>query len=91
MQTLVLDTGGVYPPGVAPTVVIGAVSAATAVAHVWPFIQSSIAAYAFTTVAVFQGRVWLGGGQLLTWTGTGASYGNVGYDDFLCRPTLRHR
>jgi hypothetical protein len=32
---------------------------------------------------VFQGRVWLGGGPLLTWTGTGASTGNVGYDDFL--------
>lgn len=64
-------------------VVIGSGSGATAIAHVWPFITSSIAAYAFTTLAVFQGRVWLGGGQLLTWTGTGATYGNVGYDDFL--------
>lgn len=66
-----------------PTVTIGAGSAAAASAHVWPFINSSIAAYAFTTIAVFQGRVWLGGGPLLTWTGTGASFGNVGYDDFL--------
>ncbi len=66
-----------------PSVVIGAGTGATAIAHVWPFINSSIAAYAFTTVAVFQGRVWLGGGPLLTWTGTGATYGNVGYDDFL--------
>lgn len=66
-----------------PAVIIGAGTGATAIAHVWPFINSSIVGYAFTTVAVFQGRVWLGGGQLLTWTGTGASYGNVGYDDFL--------
>jgi hypothetical protein len=64
-------------------VVIGSGSGATAIAHVWPNIVSSIAAYAYTTLAVFQGRVWLGGGPLLTWTGTGASYGNVGYDDFL--------
>jgi hypothetical protein len=64
-------------------VIIGSGSGATAIAHVWPFINSSIAAYAFTTLAVFQGRVWLGGGALLTWTGTGATYGNVAYDDFL--------
>ena len=64
-------------------VVIGSGSGATAIAHVWPFINSSIVGDAFTTIAVFQGRVWLGGGNLLTWTGTGASYGDVGYDDFL--------
>jgi hypothetical protein len=64
-------------------VFIGSGSGAAADAHVWPFINSSIASYAFTTIAVFQGRVWLGGGPLLTWTGTGASYGNVAYDDFL--------
>ena len=64
-------------------VVIGSGSGATAIAHVWPFINSSIAGYQFTTLAVFQGRVWLGGGPLLTWTGTGASFGNVAYDDFL--------
>jgi hypothetical protein len=66
-----------------PNVVIGSGSGATAIAHVWPFIVSSIAAYAYTTIAVFQGRVWLGGGPLLTWSGTGATYGNVAYDDFL--------
>jgi hypothetical protein len=64
-------------------VVIGSGSGATAIAHVFPFINSSIVGDAFTTIAVFQGRVWLGGGNILTWTGTGASYGNVGYDDFL--------
>ena len=66
-----------------PAVIIGSGSGATAEAHVWPFINSSIAGYQFTTIAVFQGRVWLGGGPLLTWSGTGASYGNVAYDDFL--------
>ena len=68
-----------------PAVIIGTGSSdpATAEAHVWPFINSSIAGYQFTTLAVFQGRVWLGGGPLLTWTGTGASFGNVAYDDFL--------
>ena len=74
---LTLTNAGLYPPGVTPTVVIGAVSAATAIAHVWPFIPAG------TTLAVFQSRVWLAGGQLLQWTGTGATYGNVGYDDFL--------
>lgn len=64
-----------------PAVVIGSGSGAAAIAHVWPFITSTT--NPFTTVAVFQGRVWLGGGQLLTWTGTGATYGNVAYDDFL--------
>ena len=66
-----------------PAVVIGAGTGAAAEAHVWPFINSSIAGYQFTTLAVFQGRVWLGGGPLLTWSGTGASFGNVAYDDFL--------
>jgi hypothetical protein len=66
-----------------PAVFIGAGSGAAASAHVWPFTVSTNPAYAYTTVAVFQGRVWLGGGPLLTWTGTGASTGNVGYDDFL--------
>jgi hypothetical protein len=65
-----------------PSVLIGSGTGATAIAHVWPFINSTIVGDAFTTLAVFQGRVWLGGGNLLTWTGTGASYGNVGYDDF---------
>lgn len=64
-------------------VLIGSGSGAAADAHVWPFLPTG------TTLAIFQGRVWLGGGanggygQLLQWTGTGSSYGNVGYDDFL--------
>ena len=66
-----------------PAVVIGSGSGAAASAHVWPFINSTITGDAYTTLAVFQGRVWLAGGNLLTWTGTGASYGNVAYDDFL--------
>ena len=66
-----------------PAVIIGSGSGAAADAHVWPFINSSIVGDAFTTLAVFQGRVWLGGGNILTWSGTGASYGNVAYDDFL--------
>ena len=67
-----------------PAVLIGAGTGATATAHVWPWIPAG------NTLAVFQGRVWLNGlntvsGEfnLLQWTGTGASYGNVGYDDFL--------
>lgn len=62
-----------------PSVTISTGSGASATAHVWPFIPAG------TTLAVFQGRVWLGGGQLLQWTGTGASYNNVAYDDFLAQ------
>lgn len=43
---------------------------ATATAHVWPFTEAG------TTLAIFQGRVWLGGGRLLQYTGT------AGFDDF---------
>lgn len=82
VNTLVLDTPGSGYTAT-PAVIIGTGSGAAASAHVWPFIVSSIAANAYTTVAVFQGRVWLAGGQLLTWSGTGASYANVAYDDFL--------
>jgi hypothetical protein len=67
-----------------PTVIIGSGTGATAIAHVWPYIPAG------NTLAVFQGRVWLNGlntvsGEynILQWTGTGATYGNVGYDDFL--------
>jgi hypothetical protein len=49
----------------------------------WPTVPAG------TTLAVFQGRVWLGGGNLLQWTGTGANAGapasgvpGPGYDDF---------
>jgi hypothetical protein len=82
VNTLVLDTPGSGYTST-PIVVIGTGTGAAASAHVWPFINSTIAANAYMTVAVFQGRVWLAGGQLLTWSGTGASFGNVAYDDFL--------
>jgi hypothetical protein len=48
----------------------GGGTGATASAHVWPFVTSG------TTLAVFQGRVFLGGGRLLQYTGT------QGFDDF---------
>jgi hypothetical protein len=48
----------------------GGGTGATGTAHVWPF------ATAGTTLAVFGGRVWLGGGNLLQYTGT------QGFDDF---------
>jgi hypothetical protein len=48
----------------------GGGTGATATAHVSPFVPAG------TTIAVFQGRVWLGGGRLLQYTGTG------GFDDF---------
>jgi hypothetical protein len=48
----------------------GGGSGATATAHVWPFVPAG------TTLAVFAGRVWLGGGRLLQCTGT------AGFDDF---------
>ena len=49
----------------------GGGSSAAASAHIWPF--TSVAG---TTLAVFGGRVWLGGGRVLQYTGT------AGYDDF---------
>lgn len=52
-------------------------SGATAVVHVWPQITPNP-----TTIAVYEGRVWLGSGNVLNYTGTGASYGGIGYDDF---------
>lgn len=48
----------------------GGGTGATATAHVWPFVTPG------TTLAVFQGRVFLGGNRLLQYTGTG------GFDDF---------
>lgn len=48
----------------------GGGTGATGTAHVWPFVPAG------TTLAVFGGRVWLGGNRLLQYTGTG------GFDDF---------
>ena len=49
---------------------VGVAPRAAASAHVWPFVPAG------TTLAVFGGRVWLGGGRLLQYTGVN------GYDDF---------
>jgi hypothetical protein len=62
------------------TVTITAVAAgsgATATGHVWPQITPNP-----TTIAVFGGRVWLAQSNVITYTGTGSSYGGIGYDDF---------
>lgn len=56
---------------------VGAGSGATAIAHVWPFLGFNP-----TTLAIFQGRVFLGFNNVITYTGTGAAYGGIGYDDF---------
>lgn len=56
----------------------GGGSGATAKAHVWPNLTPHP-----TTLAVFQGRVWLAATNVITYTGTGATYGGTGYDDFL--------
>jgi hypothetical protein len=48
----------------------GGGTGATATSHVWPFVTAG------TTLAVFQGRVFLGGARLLQYTGT------QGFDDF---------
>jgi len=47
---------------------------ATATAKIWP-IFAFPAATPPTTLAVFQGRVWIGSGRVLSWTGT------AGFDD----------
>ena len=82
IQAFITSQGSGY--NATPNVFFGSGSGATAIAHVWPFVPKG------TTLAVFQGRVWLNGlntvsnqYNILQWTGTGATYGNVGYDDFL--------
>lgn len=52
-------------------------SGATAIIHVWPKVTPNP-----TTLAVFEGRIFLASSNVLTYTGTGAAYGGVGYDDF---------
>lgn len=59
------DTGAGYKSK--PTIQFTGGSGAQAFAHVWPFVPAG------TTLAVFQGRVWLGGGTLLQWTGLGSN------------------
>lgn len=57
---------------------VGAGSGATATGHIWPIFTIQ-----FTTLAVYQGRVWIASKNIINYTGTGASYGGVGYDDFI--------
>lgn len=82
VTAVVLTAAGTgYKAGDTLTVTITAVSGgsgATAIAHVWPFLSISP-----TTLAVFSGRVWLAAGNVITYTGTGSSYGGIGYDDFI--------
>jgi hypothetical protein len=75
-----LTPGSGFLPTDTITLTITAVSGgsgATANAHVWPTFGINA-----TTIAVFGGRVWLGAGNVITYSGTGASYGGIGYDDF---------
>ena len=84
---------GSYPFGPhPPTAMIASATYTTIGSYycaAWPTVPAG------TTLAVFQGRVWLGGGNLLQWTGTGANVGfpngltptpsgvaGPGYDDF---------
>lgn len=79
------NAGTGYLPADTLTVTITPVaggSGATAKAHVWPSITPNP-----TTLAVFQGRVWLASKNVITYTGTGASYGGIGYDDFIAGDT----
>jgi hypothetical protein len=71
----VVFTGGAGT-GASATVTVSTIAQADA--HVWAIIMPNP-----TTLAVFGGRVWLANNNVVTYTGTGASYGGVGYDDFL--------
>jgi hypothetical protein len=70
VNALILDTAGSGFTSTPSVVIAGGASTATATAHIWPFVPKG------TTIAVFAGRVWLAGGQLLQYTGT------QGFDDF---------
>lgn len=72
VTSIVLDNAGTgFKAGDTLTVTFApATGAPAATAIVWP-----IFALTPTTLAIFAGRVWLGGGRVLTWTGT------KGFDD----------
>lgn len=75
------NPGTGYKAGDSLTVTItdgGPGTGATATARVWPNSPSPKP----TTLAVFSGRVWLAQSNVITCTGTGASNGGIGYDDF---------
>jgi hypothetical protein len=84
VNTATITTGGTFNFGPPPMIdIAGGGSGAFTYAQGWPSVPAG------TTLAVFQGRVFLGGGQLLQWTGTGANAGYAasatpgpGYDDF---------
>lgn len=74
ITTVTLTNAGTgYKAGDAITVTINPVgggAGAVVTGKIWPILSLTP-----TTIAVFQGRVWLGGGRVLFWTGTG------GFDD----------
>jgi hypothetical protein len=72
VTAVVLDTAGTgYLAGDTITVTFSpATGAPAATAIVWPHFSLTA-----TTLAIFAGRVWIGGGRVLTWTGT------KGFDD----------
>lgn len=70
------NPGSGYLPGDVITVNIGGPgTGATAIARIMPQVFGN-------RLDVFSGRVWIASGRLLTFTGTGASTGAVGWDDF---------
>ena len=76
-QVIVDNPGSGYKAGDTLTVTFTGgtpTTPATATAKVWP-IFSFPAATPPTTLAVYQGRVWIGSGRVLSWTGT------QGFDD----------
>jgi hypothetical protein len=73
-----LTPGSGYVAGDVLTVTItpvGAGGGATATGRIWPILGGGSPGFFVSTVAVFQGRVWLAGGRNYQWTGT------VGFDD----------
>jgi hypothetical protein len=72
-----LTPGSGYKAGDTITVTItpvGAGGGATATGRIWPILGGA-PGFFVSTLAVFQGRVWLAGGRNYQWTGT------AGYDD----------